>query len=157
MERRRTILVVTADQRTAFVREATLEAAGYDVVKALGPEAAICLVDAPTYIDLVLMDVDLGDALDGLDTARILQAEHRVPVVFVCPERSDVCRKRLGLVDAYGVVDAEAGEASLLATLAVAFQRQHAERLAREAALRSMFLPSAGSLGSAAQPAAYAS
>jgi len=145
MERARTIMVVAANQGSAFSKETVLERAGYSVVKALGPEAALCLIEAPTYIDLILMDVDLEDSLDGIDAARILQFEHRVPIVFSCAERTESLRQRLELVNSYGLVEADAGEASLLATVAIAFQRQRAERLAREDSLRSMMrAPAAG-------------
>ncbi|HUW42512.1 MAG TPA: PAS domain S-box protein [Rectinemataceae bacterium] len=80
----KTILLVE-DEAIIGLREKTqLEKAGYKVIQALSGEQAVRLVaQGPSAIDLILMDIDLGDDLDGTEAAQRILAENDIPILFL--------------------------------------------------------------------------
>ena len=78
-----TILVVEDDPLTVRLLESHLHALGHELAGAVptGEEALIFL--AGRHVDLVVMDVGLAGALDGVETAERMRDVGAVPVVFL--------------------------------------------------------------------------
>ncbi|MBV9762392.1 MAG: response regulator [Acidobacteriaceae bacterium] len=88
------ILVVEDEQIVAMDMELQLTAFGYQVtgIATTGPEA-LRLAET-TSPDLVVMDVQLNGALDGISTAEALQRRSAMPVVFVSAFGSSETQRR---------------------------------------------------------------
>ncbi len=141
VERPKTILIVEDDAVAASSAREALEEYGYATLVAGSGQEALCLSDSIRPIDLILIDLHLGaslDEIDGIDTARILQSEHCVPVVFMASHVEKEMLARMDLVDSYGCLAKKADSAEFAASIAIAFQRQTAERKARESGLRKI-------------------
>ena len=137
----KTILIVEDDAPAASSTYKALEEYRYIPLLARSGQEALCLAGSGKTIDLVLIDLHLGarlDGIDGIDTARILQSEHHVPVVFLSEHLEKAILDRMSLVDSYGCLAKCADSLELAASLAIAFQRQSAERKAREEGLRKI-------------------
>ncbi len=76
------ILIVEDQAIIALGTAADLRAHGYEVEIVLSGEQALTYISANRLIDVVLMDVDLGPGISGLECAEQIQASWGIPVVF---------------------------------------------------------------------------
>jgi CheY-like chemotaxis protein len=75
------ILVVDDEQVIGAEIAERLERLGYEVVTA--HSGADALNRAGEDISLALIDVHLGDGMDGIETAQRIRARHDIPVVYL--------------------------------------------------------------------------
>jgi CheY-like chemotaxis protein len=88
------ILIVEDEGIVAFDLKQTLEKLGYSVTSsASSGMEAIEKVDNDNP-DIILMDIKLKSALDGIDTARIISLRHRIPIIYLTSYHNDDIRKR---------------------------------------------------------------
>lgn len=80
------VLVVEDEMIVAFDLIDTLERLGYEVVGPAATADAACAMAREANPDLVLMDVRLKGARDGIDAASDIVAELPVKVVFLTGE-----------------------------------------------------------------------
>jgi DNA-binding response OmpR family regulator len=88
------ILVVDDDPKMRRLLRACLEADGFGVVEAGDQAAAMSALEAGP-VALVTLDLNLGDE-SGLDVARAIGRDHRVPMIMVTG-RTDVIDRVVGL------------------------------------------------------------
>ena len=88
------ILVVEDEILVAKDLEATLTRLGFEV-------CALCRTGAEALTalrrfrpDVILMDIQLEHGMDGIDTASLLQAEHRAPIIFLTAYADDATLAR---------------------------------------------------------------
>ncbi len=77
------ILLVEDDAIIALEETFTLEKNGYTVVSVCSGEEAVEIVVNSQNIDLVLMDINLGDGMDGIEAARLILKEKEIPLIFL--------------------------------------------------------------------------
>jgi two-component system, response regulator PdtaR len=79
----RRVAIVEDELMVAWSLESMVEDLGYEVtgIFARG-EAALAEID-PEGTDIVLMDINLGAGLDGVETARLLLQNERYRILFV--------------------------------------------------------------------------
>lgn len=79
------ILLVEDDNAIAKVEACRLEAEGYLVLRAAGGEEAVNLMDAGAADDICLavMDIDLGEGIDGITAAELILKKRHLPIVFM--------------------------------------------------------------------------
>ncbi len=127
-----TVLLVEDEPVIALLETHQLEAAGYRVIPAVSGEQAIAQIRrASPHIDIILMDVDLGDGMDGTEAAREILAIREVPIVFVSSHTEREVVERTEGITSYGYVVKSSGEVVLLASLRTAlrlFRTTHALR-----------------------------
>lgn len=95
----RSVLVVEDEALIALDLACSLEALGYRV---LGPasngEDALRIVEQERP-DLLLMDVTIKGATDGIDTAMAITAEHPAKVVFLTAHSDPGTRRRAAVLN----------------------------------------------------------
>lgn len=138
VDRQKTILIVDADAVAARSASDALAARGYATLFASSGEEALGLLESAGRIDLALVDPRLESGMGGVDAARILQERRPMPVILVSSDVDGSALAGMELVKAYGFVQKGSGNAALLASVAIAFQRHEAEKTAREDCLRRM-------------------
>lgn len=135
---KKTILLVEDEAIIALAEAKMLEKAGYSVESVGSGEKAIDSIRKNSGIDLVLMDIDLGEEMDGTETASRILEFRDVPILFLSghtePEMVDKTEK----ITSYGYVVKRSGETVLLASLKMAFRlfEAHVRERAKERALR---------------------
>jgi CheY-like chemotaxis protein len=77
------LLLVEDDFLIATLQIRQLKDYGYSITHVNSGEKAIELFEKENDIDLVLMDINLQNTLDGTDTAEIILKDHDVPIVFL--------------------------------------------------------------------------
>ncbi|MFB6345311.1 MAG: PAS domain S-box protein [bacterium] len=86
-------------------------------------------------VDIVLMDINLGDGMDGIETARKLR-EVNIPAVFITAYSDEKTVNRARETDPLGYLSKPVNETDLRTTLAVASRKQEMEEKLRESERR---------------------
>ena len=55
-------------------------------------------------IDLILMDIDLKDNLDGTELAELILKEHNLPILFLSSHSNSVIKDKAKKVSGYGFI-----------------------------------------------------
>lgn len=127
------ILLVEDDAIIALGEKVELEAAGYRVMHVPSGEAAVKAIQSVQVgIDLVLMDIDLGKGMDGIETARTILALRELPVVFLSAHTERSLVERTEAVTSYGYVVKNSGAIVLEASIKMALKLFRAHKAAQE-------------------------
>lgn len=132
------ILHVEDDAILSRSREMSLNSHGYQVISAFNGEQAVGLFTTSTGIDLVLMDINLGTGMNGIQAAERILQHREVPLIFLLEDGEPEVVEKTEDITSYGYVVKASGEAVLLASIKMAFRLFGAkmEILKREAELR---------------------
>src|SRR5512145_921894 len=110
----------------------TLESRGYSVAGiARSGEAALETLGT-VHADLVLMDIHLAGALDGIDTAQQVRVRHHIPVIFLTAHADEMSIARAKFTEPYGYVLKPFDERELHSAIEMALYKHRMEELARE-------------------------
>ncbi|GAV24566.1 REC domain-containing diguanylate cyclase [Carboxydothermus islandicus] len=116
------ILIVEDSKFQAKTIANILNKYGYTVEIALTGEAAVEKVSGGWYPDLTLMDIELGEGMDGVQTAQAIQQISELPVVFLTAHTEPAVVKKIRSVTAYGYVMKSATEQVLITIVEMALR-----------------------------------
>jgi PAS domain S-box-containing protein len=135
-------IVIVEDERiVAEDIKRTLQNLGYDVpAVASTSEEAINKV-SETRPDLVLMDIMLKGATNGIDTARHIHAQLGIPVVYLTAYSDKKILEKAMATDPYGYIVKPFSDRELLTTIESALSKHQLEKklVASEAKFRDLF------------------
>lgn len=118
----RLILIVEDQAIIAMSTASLLERQGFGVRTVYTATTAL-EVGVDPKIDLILMDIDLGDAqLDGTQVARRILTMREVPIVFLTSHAERSMVEKVKGITRYGYVLKEAGEFVLMEAIRMAFE-----------------------------------
>lgn len=134
------ILIVEDDAILAMDLQAVMTRLKYTVagVFAKGEDAVAFMTAAQRQVDLVLMDIELAGALNGIATAEALNRITAVPIVFLTGYSQDPLLQEAIIAEPYGYLIKPVPERELAATLKMALHRHqldqqlHASKIALE-------------------------
>ncbi|HPS58024.1 MAG TPA: PAS domain S-box protein [Spirochaetota bacterium] len=118
----KTILLVDDQAITMFARSQFISENGYRVVTASSGEEAVEISLSGTHVDLILMDIDLGEGMDGTEAAEIILARKDVPILFLSSYTDKEIVDKTGRISSYGYVVKDSGDTVLLASISMAFR-----------------------------------
>lgn len=121
-----------------MAEEDVLRRAGYRVVTAYSGESALEILEEDDSISLVLMDIDLGQGLDGTETAQRILNRRELPIVFLTNHVEEEVVEKVKGITRYGYVLKDSGEFVLLETIgtAVALFQAHCDTATAESRFR---------------------
>src|SRR5665647_468589 len=126
-EEQKTILLVEDDAVIALNETMELKNHGYNVISALNSYKAIQAVsDHNRVIDMILMDINLGNNLDGTEIARIILKDHDIPLLFLSNHTEREVIDKTENISFYGYVVKDSGFTVLEATIKMAFKLHEA-------------------------------
>ena len=132
------ILLVEDEFIIAMAEKVSLEKYGYSVVTSGSGEGAVACMREPGTVDLVLMDIDLGEGMDGTEAAGVILAEYDVPIIFVSSHSEREIVEKTEKITSYGYVVKGSSITVLDAAIKMAFKlfeaKQNDQR--KEAILR---------------------
>ena len=85
-------------------------------------EEAVEIVDAVPDIDLVLMDINLGNGIDGTKAAELILEKHDLPLIFVSSHTEPEIVKKTENITSYGYVVKSSSITVLDASIKMAFK-----------------------------------
>ena len=100
-----------------------LERRGYSVQTVARGEQAVEACGADESIDLVLMDIDLGPGMTGLEAAERIRSSRDLPVVFLSSHTEAGIVERARTISPYGYLRKTATEDEMVWTVQQALQR----------------------------------
>lgn len=118
----KTILLVEDDTVTAKALSAVLEKNGYVVLNAGSGTDAIALALSDERINLILMDIDLGEGTDGAEAAKQIIARKSIPLIFLTAHNEYEYVERVKGINRYGYVLKNSGNHVLLSSIEMAFE-----------------------------------
>jgi len=119
----KTILHVEDDPVIAIAVSMKLKDYGYNVIYAPNGRKAIKIVNDKNYvIDLILMDINLGDELDGTEIAKIILKDHDIPLLFLSNHTEREIVDKTENITSYGYVVKDSGITVLDASIKMAFR-----------------------------------
>ncbi len=131
----RSVLIVEDESIVALDLKLQLQELGYRVVGvAASGEEALELVGRKAP-DLVLMDVRLQGAMDGIAAAEVIRREHGLPLIFLTSHSDDDTVQRAARTAPYGYLTKPYQIRELRAGIEVALTKARMERQLREADL----------------------
>ncbi|SHJ69556.1 PAS domain S-box protein [Desulfofundulus thermosubterraneus] len=116
------ILIVEDSRFLAQITANILNKYGYVTEIALTGEEAVEKVRGSRCPDLILMDIELGEGMDGALAARTIQQFRDVPVVFLTAHTQQEVVEKIRSVTGYGYVLKGAGEHVLVSTVEMALR-----------------------------------
>lgn len=116
------ILLVEDEAVVAMAEKMTLERYGYTVLTARSGEKAIERFSQPGQIDLVLMDIDLGSGMDGIEAAQVILRDRELPLVFLSSHTAPEIVNKTEAVTSYGYIVKNSPETVLIASIKMAFR-----------------------------------
>ncbi|GAB6172807.1 hypothetical protein JCM15765_22850 [Paradesulfitobacterium aromaticivorans] len=125
------ILIVEDNGFNAKVTATILNNYGYHTEVVVTGEEAVEKVCGSQCPDLILMDIELGQGMDGAQAARAIQQFSDVPVVFLTAHTEQDIMEKIRLVTAYGSVVKGTGEHVLVSAVDMALQHSAANSQAK--------------------------
>ncbi len=135
---KKTILLVEDESIPGIMTSKTLEDYGYAVILVRSGEKAV-VKTLDSDIDLILMDINLGDGIDGTEAARRILMEKDIPIVFHTSHAEEEYVNRVREITRYGYVIKNSGDFVLHSSVEMAFElfEAHRETRLRERELES--------------------
>jgi PAS domain S-box-containing protein len=134
------ILIVDDDNLTAIATSTALRRLGYQTALCQTGEQAIALVESGSAgIDLLLLDFNLGNEMDGVECARQILSSHDLPVLFYSNETGSKIAERMASVESYGYIPKGTPALAMQPSIEMAFRlhekahqlSEHEAKLAR--------------------------
>lgn len=125
-------MVVEDEALVAADLEDRLSRLGYMVIRVMdnAEEALEAIEEIPP--DLVLMDIQLGGKMDGIEAAYKIRKEYEIPVVYVTAHADAATLSRAGATEPFGYVLKPFEERELHASIEMALYRHRAESKIRK-------------------------
>jgi PAS domain S-box-containing protein len=124
---KKVILLVEDEAIIAMTESMDLKKYGYNVIHVLNGHKAIEAVNnTKTTIDLILMDINLGNNLDGTEIAKIILKDHDIPLLFLSSHTEREIVDKTENITFYGYVVKDSGIIVLDASIKMAFRLHQA-------------------------------
>ncbi|MFP4443619.1 MAG: PAS domain S-box protein [Spirochaetia bacterium] len=137
---KKTILLVEDEKIPGIMTANVLKKQGYKVILKTDGESAVkhCREDLP--VDLILMDINLGDGIDGTVAARRILKHKKVPIVFHTSHAEKDYVDRVKEITRYGYVIKKSGDFVLTSSIEMAFElfESHIKTLSSETRLNTI-------------------
>jgi two-component system, response regulator PdtaR len=126
------IFIVEDELIVADDLKLTLQNLGYTVT-GMTQTGEIAIEQVPGYKpDLVLMDIQLGGSLDGIETADWIRTHLGIPVIFLTAHADDENLDRAKVTEPYGYIIKPYDERELRSVIEIALYKHRMEQQARE-------------------------
>ncbi|MBI9108106.1 MAG: PAS domain S-box protein [Spirochaetales bacterium] len=113
-------------------KQQELEKYGYNVIHINTGEKAVTLLKENKQIDLILMDISLGNGIDGTETAALILKEDDIPVVFLSSHTEPEIVEKTERITSYGYVVKSSSITILDASIKMAFKLFEANKKIKE-------------------------
>jgi two-component system cell cycle sensor histidine kinase/response regulator CckA len=141
------IMIVEDELIVAQNLENQLKKLGYEVAAAVGSGQEAVKMAAEMKPDLVLMDIKLSGAMDGIDTADQIHTRFQIPVVYLTAYADDETLERAKTTAPFGYILKPFELKKLHSTIEIALYKHQLEKKLRESELRFRTLANSSPVG----------
>lgn len=122
------ILVVEDESIVAMGIEHRLKALGYQIIASVASGEVAIEKAAETQPDLVLMDIQLQDSMDGIEAAEHIRQQYNIPVVYLTAHTDHHTFQRAKVTEPFGYIIKPFHEGDLHITIEMALYKHKMER-----------------------------
>lgn len=127
----KTLLLVEDEQIIALDQSIRLENLGYNVIISHSGEDALKLLQSNS-IDLILMDIDLGRAMDGTEAAKKILELFEIPIVFLTSHSEKEMVEKVKRITRYGYLLKDSGDFVIESSIEMAFELFEAHKKTKD-------------------------
>ena len=120
--KQKTILLVEDEGIIGLAQTMKLKEYGYKVIHVLNGQKAIDACNNGNTIDLILMDINLNEELDGTDIAKIILEDHDIPILFLSSHTEREFVNKTEDITSYGYIVKDSGITVLDTSIKMAFR-----------------------------------
>lgn len=124
------ILVVDDSRLLRVMMSDLLTANGYEVQTASNSFEAIDMVFYTFSPDLILMDIELGDEMDGIEVAKKILQKKDIPIIFLTAKTSPEVINRIKETTAYGYLEKKVSNEAIISAIEMALKLYRVNNLA---------------------------
>lgn len=128
----KTILLVEDEAIISMTEKNQLKSYGYNVITVDSGEKSIETFKNTPGIDLILMDIDLGNGIDGTEAATLLLEIEDIPIVFLSSHTEPDIVGKTEKITSYGYVEKCSSITVLVASIKMAFKLFYANKIIAE-------------------------
>ena len=136
----KTILLVENEATGAELGKTVLTRHGYQVIHVKSGEEAVSTVQTAPGIDLILMDIEPGEGIDGSEAAQIILSKNDIPIIFLLSKSDPEITAKAEGIRSYGFIMKNSGEAAVIASIksgynlfqTIKYERKNFEEALRE-------------------------
>ncbi|EKD55912.1 MAG: signal transduction histidine kinase, partial [uncultured bacterium] len=121
-QEQKTILLVEDDIVKSKITSEIVKDFGFNVITANTGEKAVEIALSNETTSLILMDINLGDGIDGTEAARQILKKRNVPIVFLTSHSEKEYVEKVRQITHYGYVIKNSGDFVLKSTIEMAFE-----------------------------------
>ncbi|HNX22778.1 MAG TPA: PAS domain S-box protein [Spirochaetota bacterium] len=129
----RTILIVDDDRIIAMAEASFLNKNGYNAITAGTGDEVCKILESGIDCHMVLLDIDLGNGLNGPETAEKILQLRDLPIIFVTSHTEGDMTEKVKRIRKYGYVVKNSGDFVILSTIEMAFELFYERHRAVEA------------------------
>ena len=130
--KKKLVLIVEDDEATAITEKNTLEKNGFSVIIFRTGEEAVAEVIINRDIDIIIMDLELGNGMDGVKASELILQRRELPIVFCTGHNEEEYIEKVKNVSKYGYILKSNGNAVLIETLQIALDLFQKEKELKE-------------------------
>lgn len=127
----KTILLVEDDKFAKILNKKVLEKAGYNLI-IIGSNDDIIEFINKTIINLILIDIELSNGLDGTEIAQKILEKHDIPIVFLSSQTGIEIFEKINKITSYGYIVKNTEDSVLLTSINIAFNLHKAHTELKE-------------------------
>lgn len=122
--------ILLVDNEKIIIVEMTvaLERLGYNVIAAESGEEAVEYALSDNSISLILMDIDLGDGIDGIQAARKILDKVNLPIIFHTSRSEKEFLEKTKDINTFGYIPKNSGEYLLKSIINMAYKLYETHR-----------------------------
>ena len=129
MSKIKTILIVEDEVLIALSVKLILTKEGYFVnILDNGEDAIRLMKNSPYSVDLILMDINLGNGIDGTETAKVISEFSDVPILFHSSHQEKEIVEKTEKLTSYGYIIKSSTDFVLLTSIKMAFKLYEANK-----------------------------
>jgi len=118
---KKNILLVEDDAIIGMYEKSLLEKEGYNVTHCLSGERALQQIKLDNF-DIILMDIDLGKGINGVETAEIILKDNNIPIVFISSHTERDIIEKTESINSYGYIVKNSFETAIFTIIKMAFK-----------------------------------
>lgn len=130
------ILIVEDESVVAMELEERLLRLDYEVIGVVASANAVFEKIQVKRPDLVLMDIQIRGAKDGIETAREIRAQFNIPIIYLTAHADESTLQRAKSTEPYGYLVKPFRELELRATIETALHKRDTEQKLQESEVR---------------------
>ncbi len=126
------IMVVEDEAIVSLDLQNRLQALGHEVVATVTSGEAAIKKTEEVSPDLILMDINLGGNIDGIEAAKEIHERFQTPVIYLTACNDEKTLQRLKLTEPFGYIIKPFEERELHGHIEIAIHKHHTEKTLRE-------------------------